>query len=149
MQGGRGDCHCTSSPPSPLQTGQPSLKDRRLAFLDRNKDLYLTPVQRAAPVRTAAQRSDPFCPTHAHRSRALTRRLQMKLATMVDSFAWCDSCDALAAVADGKLVFWLYPNAAFIDTDLLKCVRCTSRHVPGEDDGTPRSPPLPLPQHRH
>ena len=45
--------------------------------------------------------------------------LQVKLSSMVDSFAWNDISDVLVALSDGKLVTWAYPNVAFVDPDLL------------------------------
>lgn len=39
---------------------------------------------------------------------------------MVDSVAWNDQCDVLVAMADGNMVVWYYPNAAFVDPDLLR-----------------------------
>lgn len=37
----------------------------------------------------------------------------------VESAAWNDKSDVLAAIADGRLVTWYYPNAVSIDRDLL------------------------------
>ena len=58
---------------------------RRLALLDKNRDLYHTPV-------TGAQELN-------------------KLQTMVDTIRWCEDNSSLAAVADGHLVLWHYPEA--------------------------------------
>ena len=41
---------------------------------------------------------------------------------MVDCVAWNDSSDMLAALADGKLLTWLYPSVVFVDKDLVECV---------------------------
>jgi len=42
-----------------------------------------------------------------------------KLITQVDTAAWNDSSDMLAAIADGRLVIWTYPQIAWTDRDLL------------------------------
>jgi intraflagellar transport protein 80 len=67
--------------------------DRKIAILDKNKDLYLTKA------------------LHAERLE--------KLGAMVDSFIWNDSTDMLIALVDQKLVTFIYPSVVFIDKDLL------------------------------
>eukprot|EP00118_Oscarella_pearsei_P008382 m.42770 g.42770 ORF g.42770 m.42770 type:complete len:169 (+) comp33386_c0_seq1:2269-2775(+) len=69
---------------------------RQLAFVDKNKELYLACVNQ----RSAAKRI-------------------VKLGTMVSSMCWSDSCNVLATVQDGKLTTWFYPNVAYIDKDML------------------------------
>jgi len=66
--------------------------ERKVVFIDSNRDMYITPV---------------------------LRQHQVKLSTMVDSVAWNDVSDTLVALADGKLVTWTYPNVVFVDKDLL------------------------------
>lgn len=39
--------------------------------------------------------------------------------TMVLSAVYHDSCNMIAALADGKFTVWYYPNAVFVDKDLL------------------------------
>jgi len=75
-----------------LSQSTPSLQERRMAFVDSNRDLYITPVL-------------------GHQSE--------KLAGLVDSVAWCDSCDMLVALADGDMIVWYCPSAVFVDRDLL------------------------------
>jgi len=82
------------------------LPERRLALLDRNRDLYIAPVLEAAA------------------------GTLVKLSPMVDSFRWHDGSDMLAALADGRLVTWYYPEAAFSDADLLPATR-HARELPG------------------
>eukprot|EP00823_Brevimastigomonas_motovehiculus_P003574 TRINITY_DN219_c0_g1_i1.p1 TRINITY_DN219_c0_g1~~TRINITY_DN219_c0_g1_i1.p1 ORF type:complete len:839 (+),score=261.42 TRINITY_DN219_c0_g1_i1:24-2519(+) len=72
------------------------LTDRKLAFVDRNRDLYICPILRPAP---------------------------FKLASMVESFMWSARDEMLAAVTDQKLVVWYCPAAAFVDPDLLVTAR--------------------------
>merc|ERR1712072_272861 len=38
---------------------------------------------------------------------------------MVDTFMWHAKTDMLAAVMDGKLCIWYYPNVVFVDPDLV------------------------------
>eukprot|EP00658_Telonema_sp_P-2_P035034 TRINITY_DN2552_c0_g1_i4.p1 TRINITY_DN2552_c0_g1~~TRINITY_DN2552_c0_g1_i4.p1 ORF type:complete len:329 (+),score=133.64 TRINITY_DN2552_c0_g1_i4:46-987(+) len=71
--------------------------ERKLAVLDRNHDLYLTPV---------------------HRQHLI------KIANMVDSFLWHTKTGMLAASMDGQLCTWYYPNVVYVDTDLITQTRC-------------------------
>jgi len=71
--------------------------ERRLALIDRNKDLYIMPI---SPLPGLA-------------------RGKHKLHTQVDSIEWNDSSDMLVAVADGKVVTWYYPNVVYVDRGLL------------------------------
>jgi intraflagellar transport protein 80 len=71
---------------------QGSGADRKIAFLDKNKDLYL-------------------CPVHKQNFQ--------KLGSMVDSFLWNDVTDMLVTLTDQKLCCFLYPAVAFVDKDLL------------------------------
>jgi len=66
--------------------------DRKVAIMDKNRDLYL-------------------CLAH--------RGVFEKMASMVDAFVWNDATDMLCALADEKLMCWFYPGAAFVDKDLL------------------------------
>lgn len=62
--------------------------ERQLSFIDRNRDLYITPVNK----RTVA-----------------------KLASMVDSALWHDTTGMLAGAVDQKLTLWYYPNEIYSD----------------------------------
>lgn len=73
--------------------------DRHLAIIDSKRDLL---VLRARVVPGGAG-----------------RRRSYKLGTMVQSMAWCDENNMLAAMADGKLTVWYCPQAAFVDKDLV------------------------------
>merc|ERR1712203_69716 len=72
---------------------QGSGADRKIAILDKNKDLYLTKAM------------------HADRTE--------KLGSMVDTFMWNDSTDMIIALADEKLIIYIYPAVCFVDKDLL------------------------------
>jgi intraflagellar transport protein 80 len=73
--------------------------DRKLLLIDKNRDLFLTPVHRNEPV---------------------------KLATIVDSAIWSDTHDMAAAISDQKLLVWYCPNVVYIDKDLLGKTRASS-----------------------
>ena len=74
-----------------------ALSERRVSIIDRNRDLYLTPVVPQPGI---------FRGTH-------------KLTTQAETMAWSDTADMLCAVADGRFATWYYPNAVFVDRDLL------------------------------
>lgn len=78
--------------------------ERKLCIMDSNRDLLLTSV---------------------HRSE------MTKLCSMVDTFRWNEKSDMLAAIADGKLFVWYYPNVVYVDKDLLQLSR-SSRDVSNE-----------------
>ena len=67
--------------------------ERKLSFVDSNRDMFLTLVRRPEV---------------------------LKIANMVDSFQWHDQCDMLTACADSRLITWFYPNAIYVDKDLME-----------------------------
>eukprot|EP00831_Metopus_contortus_P042803 TRINITY_DN341_c0_g2_i4.p1 TRINITY_DN341_c0_g2~~TRINITY_DN341_c0_g2_i4.p1 ORF type:complete len:191 (-),score=31.15 TRINITY_DN341_c0_g2_i4:27-599(-) len=67
--------------------------ERKVAFRDTNKDLFISPVHKPEIV---------------------------KIAAMADTFFWNEHYDILASIADGRLITWLYPNGIYIDPDLLE-----------------------------
>lgn len=69
---------------------------RQLALVDKNRDLFITAVQRFGSV---PRRS--------------------KLGTMITSMAWNDSANMLAAFQDGVFTVWCYPEAVFVDQEML------------------------------
>jgi intraflagellar transport protein 80 len=75
--------------------------------LDRNHDLYVAP----ANVTNAAGQG-AGAPPAAGASL-------IKIASMVDCAIWHDSTDMLAALSDGKIVTWYYPNVVFVDKELV------------------------------
>ena len=78
---------------------------RKCVIQDRNRDLYVVPV--AQPLQ-GGKEPVPF-----------------KLGTMCDSAIWNTETDMLAAVMDGKLMVWYYPNVVFIDRDLVNQTKMT------------------------
>eukprot|EP00026_Physarum_polycephalum_P003964 Phypoly_transcript_03981.p1 GENE.Phypoly_transcript_03981~~Phypoly_transcript_03981.p1 ORF type:complete len:761 (+),score=98.06 Phypoly_transcript_03981:1-2283(+) len=70
--------------------------ERKIALIDRNQDLHITPVHKKAFV---------------------------KMASMVSSAIWSDSTGMLAAIVDGKFVVWYYPNVVYIDRNLVEATK--------------------------
>ena len=51
--------------------------------------------------------------------------IQVKLCAMTDSFLWHEKTDILIAISDDRIYTWYYPNAVYIDRDLLEFVKST------------------------
>jgi intraflagellar transport protein 80 len=83
--------------------------DRKIYVLDRNHDLYIAPANAAAQSGGQAQ---------AGQGGGSGAHALVKIASMVDCAIWHDETEMLAAVADGKIVVWYYPNVVFIDKDI-------------------------------
>jgi intraflagellar transport protein 80 len=91
-----------------------SLAERRLALLDSSGDLYVMPVTGGAVARVgAAAAAGGAWP------------LPLKLAPMVDTFAWAETHDSLLALADGAALLWLWPHGATADAELSTAARMT------------------------
>ena len=76
-----------------IQLNQSDLsRDRKVCFIDSNKDLYISNVYMPKIV---------------------------KITNMCDSFAWNDSNDMLCAIADEKFYAWVYPNAVYLEKEIL------------------------------
>lgn len=84
-----------------------SLSERRITVLDRNRDLWLYPITVAG-------------------GGIGTPKGRHKLQTQVDSVEWSKVSDVLAVLADGRMVLWYYPNAVYVDKDLM-ALACSSR----------------------
>jgi intraflagellar transport protein 80 len=67
-------------------------RDRKVCFIDSNKDLYISNVY---SIKIA------------------------KIMNMCDTFSWNDSNDMLCAIADEKFYTWVYPNAIYLDKEIL------------------------------
>ncbi len=72
--------------------------ERKMCFIDNNRDMFLTMVHKPDVI---------------------------KIASIVDSFQWNDSNDMLACISDGKLLTWFYPNAIYVDRDLMNKAMAT------------------------
>ena len=66
--------------------------ERKMCFIDSNRDMFITMVHKPDII---------------------------KIASIVDSFQWNDNNDMLACISDGKLMTWFYPNAIYVDRDLM------------------------------
>jgi intraflagellar transport protein 80 len=66
--------------------------ERKMCFIDSNRDLFISMVHKPDVI---------------------------KISNMVDSFQWNDNNDMIAALSDGKLKTWFYPNAIYVDKDLM------------------------------
>ncbi len=66
--------------------------ERKMCFIDNNRDMFLSMVHKPDII---------------------------KIASIVDSFQWNDNNDMLACISDGKLLTWFYPNAIYVDRDLM------------------------------
>ena len=67
-------------------------RDRKICFTDSNKDLYI---------------SNAFIPKI------------VKLSNMCDSFSWNESNDMLCSISDEKFYVWVYPNAVYLEKEIL------------------------------
>jgi len=72
--------------------------DRLLSIIDRNRDLYITPM-----------RNPNF----------------VKIGSMCDSAKWHHTTGMLAAMMDRQFVVWYYPNVVHIDRELLSVTKLT------------------------
>eukprot|EP01135_Chromosphaera_perkinsii_P002827 Nk52_evm17s228 gene=Nk52_evmTU17s228 len=92
------------------QPGTNSL-DRHLAVVDKNNDLYVCRANATASSSSSSSTKAGFSVRFS------------KLGTMVESIAWSDCTDMLAAILDGKLTVWYYPGAADVDPEMLSMSR--------------------------
>lgn len=77
-----------------MELNQTSMSsERKLCFVDSNCDMYITMVHKPEII---------------------------KIASIVDSFQWNDGNDMLSALSDSKLLTWFYPNAIYVDKDLMR-----------------------------
>lgn len=102
-------------------------KDRKLAFIDRNRDLYITIVHARSSSSAGSSSGGGSSSSGGAASSAgpasSSSGRSVKIATMVSSVAWNDQTETLIAIADSRLVTWLYPSVVFVDRDLLQRTR--------------------------
>jgi intraflagellar transport protein 80 len=48
---------------------------------------------------------------------------------MSDSFLWNEKIDILSAVSDGRLNTWYYPNAIYVDKDLMEMTKVVKVYI--------------------
>ncbi|ORC92498.1 intraflagellar transport protein 80 [Trypanosoma theileri] len=90
-----------------LELSQPgAMNDRKIAFVDRNRDLYFGTVHQKLGVQ--------------------------KISTMASNLAWHDTHEILVAIADGHLTTWYYPTIVFSDRDLLPTTKIVRDDVADE-----------------
>ncbi|XP_039985978.1 intraflagellar transport protein 80 homolog [Xiphias gladius] len=70
--------------------------ERKIAIIDKNRDLYLTSVRHLGRV-------PKIC----------------KIGSMVHSMAWNDAANILCGIQDNQFTVWYYPSAVFTDKELL------------------------------
>ncbi|XP_063476445.1 intraflagellar transport protein 80 homolog isoform X2 [Symphalangus syndactylus] len=70
--------------------------DRKIAFIDKNRDLCITSVKRFGKEEQI-----------------------IKLGTMVHTLAWNDTCNILCGLQDTRFIMWYYPNTVYVDRDIL------------------------------
>ena len=75
-----------------------SASERKIAFIDANRDFYLSPVH---------------------------KKDLIKLAAMSESFLWNEKHDILSCISDSRLLTWYYPNAIYVDKDLMDLCKIT------------------------
>uniref|UniRef100_A0A8D0B0J4 Intraflagellar transport protein 80 homolog n=1 Tax=Salvator merianae TaxID=96440 RepID=A0A8D0B0J4_SALMN len=70
--------------------------ERKIAFIDKSRDLYITSVKRFGKEQKV-----------------------IKIGTMVHTFAWNDTCNILCGLQETRFTVWYYPNVVYVDKDLL------------------------------
>ncbi|XP_075793939.1 intraflagellar transport protein 80 homolog isoform X1 [Pelodiscus sinensis] len=70
--------------------------ERKIAFIDKNRDLYITSVKRFGKEQKV-----------------------IKIGTMVHTLAWNDTSNILCGLQDTRFTVWYYPNTVYVDKDLL------------------------------
>ncbi|XP_060098406.1 intraflagellar transport protein 80 homolog isoform X2 [Heteronotia binoei] len=70
--------------------------ERKVAFVDKNRDLYITSVKRFGKEQKV-----------------------IKIGSMVHTLAWNDTCNILCGLQDTRFTVWYYPNVVYVDKDLL------------------------------
>lgn len=70
--------------------------ERKIAYVDKNRDLYITPVRRFGKEQRV-----------------------VKIGTMVLTLAWNDTANILCGLQDNHFTVWYYPNVVYVDKDLL------------------------------
>ncbi|NXG16344.1 IFT80 protein, partial [Grallaria varia] len=70
--------------------------ERKIAFIDKNRDLYITSVKRFGKEQKI-----------------------VKIGTMVQTLAWNDTSNILCGIQDTRFTVWYYPSTVYVDKDLL------------------------------
>ncbi|XP_073435069.1 intraflagellar transport protein 80 homolog isoform X1 [Dendrobates tinctorius] len=78
-----------------LDQGGPA-NERKIAFVDKNRDLYISTVRKLGKEQRA-----------------------VKIGSMVHTLAWSDVSNILCGVQDSRFTVWHYPSVAYVDKELL------------------------------
>ncbi|XP_069752879.1 intraflagellar transport protein 80 homolog isoform X2 [Narcine bancroftii] len=73
-----------------------SSNERKIAIIDKNRDLYITSVRRFGKEQKI-----------------------IKIGTMVHSMAWNDTINILCGMQNMYFIAWYYPNVVYVDKELL------------------------------
>lgn len=95
--------HTTEVSAVALDQYSAGIQERMIAFVDKNKDMFLSLLVAPAGSTAAQATSTPA----------------YKLTTQVESFMFSDETEALVALTDSRLNVWCQPRALFYDRDLL------------------------------
>lgn len=98
-----------------------SSNDRRIALIDKNRDLYLTSVRtlgRAHSIHKIGKSTvqSGIC---IKAWFVWTDLCDSSSGSMVDTMAWNDSANILCGIQDSRFTVWYYPGVVFVDKDLL------------------------------
>ena len=85
--------------------------DRKVAIIDRNRDLWITTIHGATPFKLAS-----VCVGDYRLMDLYSRCCPLQ---MVSSARWSDESDLLVAVVDTQVKVWCYLNVIYVDRDLL------------------------------
>ncbi|MCO5614629.1 hypothetical protein L7F22_068913 [Adiantum nelumboides] len=85
---------------------QGKISDRMLLFIDSNSDLYIACIKKPCTI---------------------------KLASLTTKALWSSDAHIVAAMVEQDLVVWLYPQAAFIDEDLLSILEAKKECFKGKN----------------
>ncbi|XP_077146768.1 intraflagellar transport protein 80 homolog isoform X2 [Ranitomeya variabilis] len=78
-----------------LDQGGPA-NERKIAFVDKNRDLYISTVRKLGKEQRA-----------------------VKIGSMVHTLAWSDVSNILCGIQDSRFTVWNYPSVAYVDKELL------------------------------
>ncbi|KAG8445234.1 hypothetical protein GDO86_010132 [Hymenochirus boettgeri] len=73
-----------------------SVNERKMAFIDKNRDLYITPVRKYGK-----------------------EQKSVKIGSMVHTLAWNDMSNILCGLQEYRILVWYYPSVVYVDKDLL------------------------------
>lgn len=81
-----------------------SQSERRIVFIDENSDLFIHPILL----------------TSFSVSSGKNTQSPQKMSNNINDVAWSNASNILTAIQESSLITWYYPNAPYIDKDLLQ-----------------------------